>query len=261
MESKQSQSSSTQATPQTAPQTAPQVVSKPDPSPPFILPSRFVLAPGFTHPLVPSMESKQSQSSATQTTPKTISQTTPKTIPLITPQTTPQTTHQTTHQTTSQTAPRVVSNPDPSESFIIPSGPSFILPSVLPSKGNIEQWLPLFRAFCYFKAMKEDCLPIDLGNGLFIGGIGAAYNKNNLLKAKITHILTVASGMRIYTTLTLPCCAARSPSFSMYLKKLVCLYVYVWFSHGMTSSSLTFMNVDVYTHTHTYIHTHHSRRY
>ncbi|KAH7435288.1 hypothetical protein KP509_06G057800 [Ceratopteris richardii] len=43
----------------------------------------------------------------------------------------------------------------------------------------------------FFNNNKDDNLPCEIQEGLFLGSIGAAYNKGELLRHKVTHILSV----------------------------------------------------------------------
>ncbi|KAF6144730.1 hypothetical protein GIB67_017749, partial [Kingdonia uniflora] len=52
------------------------------------------------------------------------------------------------------------------------------------------------QALCANKCVKEDNLPIQIEEGLFLGSFGAAINKDALKSLNITHILTVADFMR-----------------------------------------------------------------
>lgn len=46
------------------------------------------------------------------------------------------------------------------------------------------------------KLVKEDGQPVEVQPGLYIGSIGAAYNKQGLEDHKITHILTCAANIK-----------------------------------------------------------------
>ncbi len=46
--------------------------------------------------------------------------------------------------------------------------------------------------------MKEDYLPIEIIDNIFIGSIGAASKKEVLLEHKITHVIVAASTIRNY---------------------------------------------------------------
>lgn len=51
----------------------------------------------------------------------------------------------------------------------------------------------ILREFLLARYKKDDNLPCEIQEGLYLGSIGAAYNKDELLKLKITHILSVAN--------------------------------------------------------------------
>jgi hypothetical protein len=52
------------------------------------------------------------------------------------------------------------------------------------------------KAMSAMKLSREDNIPSDVIPGLFIGSIGAAYNKESLQNNKITHILTCADKIK-----------------------------------------------------------------
>ncbi|GLT78433.1 hypothetical protein SLA2020_499690 [Shorea laevis] len=54
----------------------------------------------------------------------------------------------------------------------------------------------LLRAINVAQFFKEDNVPCQIEEGLFLGSIGAANNKNALKSSNITHVLTVASSLR-----------------------------------------------------------------
>ena len=47
----------------------------------------------------------------------------------------------------------------------------------------------------YLRFTKNDTLPVHLLENIYIGSIGAAYNKSSLTEFGITNILTVASNL------------------------------------------------------------------
>lgn len=49
------------------------------------------------------------------------------------------------------------------------------------------------REFLLAKYKKDDNLCCEVQEGLFLGSIGAAYNKDELISRKITHVLSVAN--------------------------------------------------------------------
>ncbi|KAL2944794.1 Dual specificity protein phosphatase 1 [Bienertia sinuspersici] len=53
----------------------------------------------------------------------------------------------------------------------------------------------LLRAFYAARSVKDDNLPCQIEEGLFVGSFGAANNKAALKRLNITHILTVAGSM------------------------------------------------------------------
>ncbi|GKV38577.1 hypothetical protein SLEP1_g46468 [Rubroshorea leprosula] len=54
----------------------------------------------------------------------------------------------------------------------------------------------LLRAINVTRFFKEDNVPCQIEEGLFLGSIAAANNKNALKSSNITHVLTVASSLR-----------------------------------------------------------------
>ncbi|GKV38584.1 hypothetical protein SLEP1_g46474 [Rubroshorea leprosula] len=54
----------------------------------------------------------------------------------------------------------------------------------------------LLRVINVTRFFKEDNVPCQIEEGLFLGSIGAANNKNALKSSNITHVLTVASSLR-----------------------------------------------------------------
>ncbi|XP_050373982.1 dual specificity protein phosphatase 1 isoform X2 [Argentina anserina] len=58
-----------------------------------------------------------------------------------------------------------------------------------------KQILALLRVINVTRCCKEDNIPCKIEEGLFLGSIGAAHNKDELKSLNITHILTVASSL------------------------------------------------------------------
>jgi protein-tyrosine phosphatase len=56
----------------------------------------------------------------------------------------------------------------------------------------------IMRAVMIMRITKADSVPIRIIDGLYIGSIGAAINKDNLIKNGITHILCAAGGIKLY---------------------------------------------------------------
>ena len=56
----------------------------------------------------------------------------------------------------------------------------------------------MFRVFSTMKMLKEDNIPIELINGLFIGTVGAAMNYKILKEKGITHIICAAMNIKEY---------------------------------------------------------------
>ena len=56
----------------------------------------------------------------------------------------------------------------------------------------------MFRVFSTMKMLKEDNIPIELINGLFIGTVGAAMNYKVLKEKGITHIICAAMNIKEY---------------------------------------------------------------
>lgn len=48
------------------------------------------------------------------------------------------------------------------------------------------------------KLYKEDNQPVEIVDGVFIGSIGAASNKEALIENKITHIISAVKGSKQY---------------------------------------------------------------
>ncbi|XP_059632565.1 dual specificity protein phosphatase 1 isoform X2 [Cornus florida] len=58
-----------------------------------------------------------------------------------------------------------------------------------------DQIAALWRAVCATKFNREDNVPCQIEEGLFLGSVGAANNKNVLKSLNVTHILTVANSL------------------------------------------------------------------
>ncbi|KAB1214247.1 Dual specificity protein phosphatase 1 [Morella rubra] len=58
-----------------------------------------------------------------------------------------------------------------------------------------NQIAALLRVINVTRCFKEDNVPCEIEEGLFLGSIGAANNKNALKSLNVTHILTVASSL------------------------------------------------------------------
>ncbi|KAK9933482.1 hypothetical protein M0R45_020679 [Rubus argutus] len=58
-----------------------------------------------------------------------------------------------------------------------------------------KQISALLRVINVTRCCKEDNVPSKIEEGLFLGSIGAAHNKDELKNLNITHILTVASSL------------------------------------------------------------------
>ncbi|GAV60919.1 DSPc domain-containing protein/Myb_DNA-bind_3 domain-containing protein [Cephalotus follicularis] len=58
-----------------------------------------------------------------------------------------------------------------------------------------DQVSALLRAFSVTKYIKEDKVPCQIEQGLFLGSVGAANNKDELKRLNVTHILTVANSL------------------------------------------------------------------
>ena len=65
-------------------------------------------------------------------------------------------------------------------------------------KNKIKHIMKLIEVFSTMKVLKEDYIPTELIDNLFIGTIGAASNLNQLEKNKITHILIAGEGIKKY---------------------------------------------------------------
>ncbi|KAJ1405616.1 Tyrosine specific protein phosphatases domain [Sesbania bispinosa] len=55
-----------------------------------------------------------------------------------------------------------------------------------------KQMSSLLRAMFVVKSLKEDNTPCEIDEGLFLGSVGTAANKDGLKNVNVTHILTVA---------------------------------------------------------------------
>ena len=64
-------------------------------------------------------------------------------------------------------------------------------------KISIDQCFSLFRIMNTMKIMKNDKEPVEILDGLFIGTFATSNNKEGLNKNKITHILIVASSLKV----------------------------------------------------------------
>lgn len=64
-------------------------------------------------------------------------------------------------------------------------------------KKYIEFVLSQVKNCLIAKYLKEDNLPIEVIENLYIGSVGVAFSKQNLLDAGISHIICVASGIKI----------------------------------------------------------------
>ncbi|KAA8527555.1 hypothetical protein F0562_034730 [Nyssa sinensis] len=58
-----------------------------------------------------------------------------------------------------------------------------------------ERIAALWRAMYATKCIREDNVPCQIEEGLFLGSIGAANNKSALKSLNVTHILTVANSL------------------------------------------------------------------
>ncbi|CAN1193165.1 Dual specificity protein phosphatase 1 [Linum perenne] len=58
-----------------------------------------------------------------------------------------------------------------------------------------NQIAAVLRVINYSKCFKEDNVPCHIEEGLFLGSVGAAKNKNALKRSNISHILTVANSI------------------------------------------------------------------
>ena len=65
-------------------------------------------------------------------------------------------------------------------------------------KNKIKHIMKLIEVFSTMKVLKEDYIPTELIDNLFIGTIGAASNLNQLEKNNITHILIAGQGIKKY---------------------------------------------------------------
>ncbi|KAJ8767516.1 hypothetical protein K2173_017585 [Erythroxylum novogranatense] len=59
-----------------------------------------------------------------------------------------------------------------------------------------NQIAALWRVINVTRGFKEDTVPCQIEEGLFLGSVGAANNKDGLKSKNITHVLTVASSIR-----------------------------------------------------------------
>ncbi|OAE34603.1 hypothetical protein AXG93_167s1140 [Marchantia polymorpha subsp. ruderalis] len=58
-----------------------------------------------------------------------------------------------------------------------------------------QKMAKILRAFLLAKYLRNDSVPCELEKGLYLGSIGAAFNKGLLQNLNITHILAVAGGV------------------------------------------------------------------
>lgn len=65
------------------------------------------------------------------------------------------------------------------------------------SNGELRNQLgALWNAMNAMRCFKEDGIPCQIEEGLFLGSIGAAYNLTELKKLNVTHILTVTGSLQ-----------------------------------------------------------------
>ncbi|XP_050240434.1 dual specificity protein phosphatase 1 [Quercus robur] len=58
-----------------------------------------------------------------------------------------------------------------------------------------KQVAALFRVISFTRCIKDDNVPCKIEEGLFLGSVGAANNKDALKALNVTHVLTVASAL------------------------------------------------------------------
>nr|XP_043623968.1 dual specificity protein phosphatase 1-like [Erigeron canadensis] len=58
-----------------------------------------------------------------------------------------------------------------------------------------ERMAALLRAVYATKYVKDDVVPAQIEEGLYLGSVGAANNKTHLKRLNVTHILTVATSL------------------------------------------------------------------
>ena len=63
---------------------------------------------------------------------------------------------------------------------------------------KIINFLAMFRIFSTMKMLKEDNIPVELINNLYIGSVGAAMNYKILKEKGITHIICAAMNIKQY---------------------------------------------------------------
>lgn len=63
-------------------------------------------------------------------------------------------------------------------------------------KISSDKVFEVVKTMTAMKLVKSDCTPGKVFDNLFIGSIGAAYNKEKLKEFGITHILTVAAKIK-----------------------------------------------------------------
>lgn len=61
---------------------------------------------------------------------------------------------------------------------------------------RVQKVVSLLKVVLAAKKLKEDREPAEVVNGVFLGSIGAAHNKEGLKELGVTHILTVAGGFK-----------------------------------------------------------------
>jgi hypothetical protein len=58
---------------------------------------------------------------------------------------------------------------------------------------KVQKLMEIFKAMTAMKLMKTDSQPAEIVERVFLGSVGAAFNKDSLMGNGITHILTCAS--------------------------------------------------------------------
>ncbi len=56
----------------------------------------------------------------------------------------------------------------------------------------------MIRVMSTLRLFKDDNLPVEIVENVFIGSIGAAHNKEALIDKKITHIITAGRALKNY---------------------------------------------------------------
>lgn len=62
----------------------------------------------------------------------------------------------------------------------------------------MQQYLKIFKLMRKINIKKNDKIPVEIIDNIYVGSIGAAMNKNALKDLKITHIIIAAKDLKEY---------------------------------------------------------------